>query len=593
MRLVDRPIHVIRALATALRRITSRHWLARPVGRTLIALAPLITAVVALAALAAFPWTVQSKLARIRLEMSETTAPARQLVRDMASASALELILQRNAATSGAAPDARRSADAAAAMRTRDSALATYLPRLGERVAEPAIAFRAATARSVAPTRNGNDSAVQDAHLSDVMVAARQLDSALAERQARQRTQIEALEAQDTLLPSMLTPILAAAMFAIYWAGRRMAMSAKAAERNRLALVAAQDEKVKLVRGLTHDLKNALGAARGYTMLLVEEVSGPLSAKQREQLSRIGRILDQTIAGVEDALLVARTEAGTLPVRRQRADLRTLVLDSAGDYVAAAERAELTLTVELTDELPLVDTDASLVGKIVGNLLSNAIKYTPGKGRIWLRVSRKPRHGDLEAGDWIAVDVCDTGPGIPVELRERVFDEFFRVPSVVATAKGEGIGLAVSRRVARLLNGDLTLGVEQDGRTCFTLWLPTASNADAGTIGATAGVDIQVPIDAYGRVQVVPPVMDSPADHDHRPLPHSHPGARTQSSILVVAIVLLLVGAGACQRDSRGARDSVSSSGAIGAVSSPDRTAHARDASRRASSRSASSGKTV
>jgi signal transduction histidine kinase len=435
-------------------------------------------------------------------------------------------------------------------------------------------AFRTAIAHATAPTR---DVAAQDARLSEVMVAAKQLDSALAERQVRQRTRIEALETQDALLPSMLTPILAAAMFAVYWAGRRIAMSAKAAERSRLALVAAQEEKVTLLRGLTHDLKNALGAARGYTMLLLEQVSGPLSAKQREQLARISRILDQTIASVGDALLVARTEAGVLPVRRQLTDPRTLVLDSAADYVAAAERAELTLSVELADDLPLVDTDASLVGKIVGNLLSNAIKYTPGKGRIWLRVSRKRRDHDLEDRDWIAVEVCDTGPGIPAELQERVFDEFFRVPSVAATAKGEGIGLAVSRRVARLLNGDITLGVERDGRTCFTLWLPTTAsadvaNADVRRTGVEVRTDVQVPIDADGRVRGAPPVMDSPANYDRRSISHSRPGARTQMSVLAVTAVIMF--AGACQRDSRVARDSVSPGGSIGAMAPHDSVAH-------------------
>ncbi|HEV7994536.1 MAG TPA: HAMP domain-containing sensor histidine kinase [Gemmatimonadaceae bacterium] len=490
----------------------------------------------------------------------------------MTSASALELNAQRNAVTSAASSSGPRGAGAAATMRLRDSALATYAPRLGARVARQVAAFRTATAHSVAAQRD--DSAARDVRVAEVMVAARQLDSALGVRQATQRARIEALEAEDALLPSMLTPILAAAMFAIYWAGRRIAMSAKAAELSRLALVAAQNEKVTLLRGLTHDLKNALGAARGYTMLLVEEVSGPLSARQREQLARIRHILDHTIASVQDALLVARTEAGTLPVRRQQTDMRTLLLDAAADYVADAERAELTLSVEFPDDLPLVGTDASLVAKIVGNLLSNAIKYTPGRGRIWLRASRKARSHDFEVGEWIAVEVCDTGPGIPVELRERVFDEFFRAPTVVATAKGEGIGLAMSRRVARLLNGDITLGVEEEGRTCFTLWLPAASSADTDMTRAQTGNDVRVSLDSQRSDQPAPRIADAPVDYDRGSVSHLRAAARTRMSILLVAIVLVAMGAGACQRVSRGGRDTVLADGTIAAVASPTPVAH-------------------
>ncbi|MDB4882139.1 MAG: ATP-binding region ATPase domain protein, partial [Gemmatimonadetes bacterium] len=330
--------------------------------------------------------------------------------------------------------------------------------------------FRATTARWRLAGDSG--SAEQDVRLGEMLAAAAHLDSTLAARQSAQRARVDSLEAWDTLLPSMLAPILAAAMFAIYWTGRRMAASARAAEESRLALAAASEEKVTLLRGLTHDLKNSLGAASGYVMLLVEEISGPLSTTQRAQLTRINRILDQTIIAVEDALLVARTEAGTLPVHRRSEDLRSLMVELAADYVAAAERAGLSLDVELSDDLLRVDTDSSLVSKIVGNLLSNAIKYTPRKGRIWLRASHKPRTNDAEADAWIAVEVCNTGPGIPAALREKVFDEFYRAPAATATAHGEGIGLAMSRRVARLVNGDLTVDSEEESGVTFTLWLP-------------------------------------------------------------------------------------------------------------------------
>jgi signal transduction histidine kinase len=68
--------------------------------------------------------------------------------------------------------------------------------------------------------------------------------------------------------------------------------------------------------------------------------------------------------------------------------------------------------------------------------------------------------------------VCDTGPGVPPELRERIFDEFFRTPAARAAAPGAGVGLAMSRRVARLLGGEITADGENGRGATFTLWLP-------------------------------------------------------------------------------------------------------------------------
>jgi signal transduction histidine kinase len=287
-------------------------------------------------------------------------------------------------------------------------------------------------------------------------------------------------------------PLIAMVLLAMYWTGRRMAALASEAEQGRLALVAASERKVTLLRGLTHDVKNALGAAGGFVTLLRDEVSGPLTTQQRDQVTRIGRILEQTIAAVEDALMVARTEAGDLPIRRRREDLRALISESASDYIAAAERARLTLSAECTEELPPVDTDRSLVLKVIANLLSNAIKYTPAGGRIWLRAGSRPSRNEMGTGRWVVVEVCDTGPGIPLAFREQVFDEFFRAPTAMTAAHGQGIGLAMSRRVARLLGGEVTLDSVEGGGATFTLWLQ-ASTLDTGGLASLPHAGVSDP----------------------------------------------------------------------------------------------------
>ena len=328
-------------------------------------------AIVALATLVAFPWFAIWRLDRVRLDTAETIAPARRIVRDMSAALVLDdAVWQHGGAASGAARTRRDSA-LSSIERAHDAALADVAPRFGGRLAAEIARFRSMSAQ----WRAQRDGAASGPALTvaEVLRVGTQLDSALGERQAGQVVRIRALEADVALLPSALVPLLGLVVLAIYWTGRRMAALAADADRHRLALAVAAEQRVALLRGLTHDLKNSLGAAMGYAELLLEETAGSLTALQREHAMRIDRIIKRTIGAVEDALTVARTEAGALPMRRQREDLRALSLESASDFVAAAERAGLTLTVEFADDLPAVDTDPTIVSKIIGNLLSNAI----------------------------------------------------------------------------------------------------------------------------------------------------------------------------------------------------------------------------
>jgi signal transduction histidine kinase len=451
-------------------RFISRAWNSQSFRGVWISLVPVVAAFLALLMLAGGPLTASWVLGRVRLRTSETLAPARQLVRDIAASVAIEAAMPKPTDARSTPDLGRRYAEAVATEHARDSALGALSPRLNGEIAEDVGELRSLTAQWHA-ARNGDPTAA-DVKATDVLASAARLDSSLAQGMAVQIARVRSLEEMDVVLPSVLVPLLAIVLFAIYWTGRRMAALADEAEQSRLALAMASERKVTLLRGLTHDLKNSLGAAAGFTMLLREEATGPLTDKQRDYVTRIGRIIDQTVTSVGDTLTIARTEAAALPVRRRKEDVRTLVLESAADYVAAAEHAGLTLSVEFAEDLPPVETDPSLVSKIIGNLLSNAIKYTPAGGRIWLRAFSRLRGDMPETGPWLAAEVCDTGPGVPAAFREQVFDEFFRTPTATSTTGGDGIGLAMSRRVARLLGGDITLHSEEGRGATFTLWLP-------------------------------------------------------------------------------------------------------------------------
>src|SRR5690606_26338036 len=110
-------------------------------------------------------------------------------------------------------------------------------------------------------------------------------------------------------------------------------------------------------------------------------------------------------------------------------------------------------------ELPATESriysDPLRIEQILGNLLSNAIKYTPAPGRIIARTEMRSGDDAPGPGGWATVQVSDSGPGIPLAERESIFDEFTRLDDEGAH-KGHGLGLAIARRIARMLGGDLT-----------------------------------------------------------------------------------------------------------------------------------------
>jgi signal transduction histidine kinase len=145
------------------------------------------------------------------------------------------------------------------------------------------------------------------------------------------------------------------------------------------------------------------------------------------------------------------------------------------EYRAQSEAKGLAMTSELSWPCPAVRSDPGRVAQILGNLLSNAIKYT-ASGLIAVRLL--PRR-DARGRECAAVDVIDTGPGIPAEYQERIFDEFQRA-SLTERTSGSGIGLAISQRLAELLDGGLTVTSTPSVGSAFTLWLPLPPAAGPG-----------------------------------------------------------------------------------------------------------------
>jgi signal transduction histidine kinase len=233
----------------------------------------------------------------------------------------------------------------------------------------------------------------------------------------------------------------------------------------------------RLMRGFSHDVKNPLGAADGYADLLSTGIYGELTAAQIESVQRIRRSIRRALDLIDDLHDLARAETGNIALRRECVDIGELARATGDEYRGAAYAAGLPLTVDVAADLPEVETDAGRVRQIVSNLISNAIKYT-STGSVALRVGHPPVTSVRSVVQWVDIEVTDTGPGIPADKQEHIFEEFSRLGT--SDRPGAGLGLAISRRLAEALGGQITVSSEVGYGSTFTFRLPVSVTETPG-----------------------------------------------------------------------------------------------------------------
>jgi signal transduction histidine kinase len=243
---------------------------------------------------------------------------------------------------------------------------------------------------------------------------------------------------------------------------------------------AASQAKSEFLAMMSHELRTPLNAVLGYTDLLQLGVAGSLSDEQRQQLRRISASGRHLLSLVNEVLDLARIEAGRLNVER-RPIRTTEVADAALVMIQPqAEARGLSLSRTETVASPVCLGDSDRVRQILVNLLGNAVKFTPVAGTVTVDIgvadAAEPGARVRGDGPWVYIRVSDTGPGIAPEQHEQIFAPFVQAQSGHTRRKdGTGLGLTISRRLARLMSGDVTVhSVPGDGAV-FTLWLPEAT----------------------------------------------------------------------------------------------------------------------
>ncbi|HEV2733383.1 MAG TPA: ATP-binding protein [Longimicrobiaceae bacterium] len=459
---------------------------------------PVAVALASLLAVVAVLIGVESNRREIRLEINSAVEPGRTQLYDLQRILALEDAAHRGyllTRSEGFLSEHR------ALVAKEDSAFRELRPlalELGPETAERFASFRelADRWRETAFARELVDAAprspavmeelVEQQRLyAEALAAAAALEGAIQRASDERRDRIERLERAEIQLVLLLVVVALGSVLAIVRAARQM--RALAARAQRLALEAQErqrelervaEEKAQFIRGVTHDLKNPLGAVDAFAQLMESGLRGELTEGQLEWVRRIRRATQEALSTIHDLLELARADGGWLRVERRSADVWQTAADAAEDYRAALEASGHTLRVDPPEFLPSIRTDPGRVREILANLLNNANKYTPAGGTITVGAEAR-RRGAPGEGEWVSLWVRDTGPGIPPGEQERIFEEFHRVGGT--TAPGSGVGLSIARRVARLLGGELTVESRPGEGACFVLWLPAQAPAPADT----------------------------------------------------------------------------------------------------------------
>jgi signal transduction histidine kinase len=227
-------------------------------------------------------------------------------------------------------------------------------------------------------------------------------------------------------------------------------------------LRAASEAKTRFLANVSHELRAPVTAVIGLIRLLADPESDPLTAAQAEQIELIrGSALD-LLSLVNDLLDLAKAESGRIVPAWTPVDLRRLFGQLRGTVKALLPGRQVRLDVDDPPEGSTIESDEALLSQVLRNLLHNAVKFTE---QGWVRMQAEKRDAH-----WVFA-VADTGIGIPADAHERIFEEFYQVPSRL-NARGTGLGLPYARRVVTLLGGTLTLQSEPGKGSVFTVTLP-------------------------------------------------------------------------------------------------------------------------
>jgi signal transduction histidine kinase len=238
-------------------------------------------------------------------------------------------------------------------------------------------------------------------------------------------------------------------------------------QRQHLELEQASQLKSQFLANMSHEFRTPLNAILGYTSMLLQGVSGEVTPPQKSKMVRVDSNARHLLSIINDILDISRIEAGKMPVHVEEFEVRGLISELLAEVEPLIQKASrLTTSTDIPPHLPPAWSDRQKVKQIVLNLLTNAIKFTAeGSVKVIVRTDEDRRE--------LRIAVQDTGIGIDPRDHDKVFEDFRQADSSVTREYGgAGLGLAICRRLARMLDGRIELQSQPGAGSTFTLVVP-------------------------------------------------------------------------------------------------------------------------
>lgn len=227
----------------------------------------------------------------------------------------------------------------------------------------------------------------------------------------------------------------------------------------------ANRAKSEFLASMSHELRTPLNAIGGYVDLLQLGVRGPLSAEQSADLDRVKAATGHLTALIDDILNFAKLDSGKVDYQLEWIPLGDVVVEAESMIAPQIEKMGLRYESRFCDAPTHVRVDRGKLRQILLNLLTNALKFTAAAGSITLACEADDRE--------VRISVSDTGVGIPADRFEEIFEPFFQMHRGLSRpADGVGLGLAISRSLARGMKGDITVASDVGVGATFTLRVP-------------------------------------------------------------------------------------------------------------------------
>jgi len=227
--------------------------------------------------------------------------------------------------------------------------------------------------------------------------------------------------------------------------------------------------KSEFLASMSHELRTPMNAIIGFAELLYRGKVGPVSAGHKEFLGDILVSAKHLLQLINDALDLAKVEAGKLDFRLEPVDLSKLASEVCDIVRGLAASKQLSVDTHVDDDIGMAVLDPTRVKQILYNYLANAIKFTPEGGAVHVRISR-------EGSDFYRIDVQDTGPGIQPEELSKLFVEFQQL-AAGAASHGTGLGLALTKRLAEAQGGRVAARSTPGSGSTFSAILPYLATA--------------------------------------------------------------------------------------------------------------------